>query len=728
MPDNIEQLNKLAQIFNADKIITPKDIETILGGIMKIMASFKTAGETMSADSKKYVDSSIASLTKQVKKISDQITTDSEADKKEMSDMIDGKVADIKALRDEVLAMKPENGQDADEERVITGVLEKIKLPEYKPTILDTPEEMANKLESLTGDARLSIEAIKGLEEKLKAMFPVTYTRMNTVGGGVQSIVAGSGISIVSSGAKGKGVVTITATGSGGAWGTITGTLSAQTDLQTALNAKQNLITTGTTSQYFRGDLSLATFPTNVSTFTNDANYTTLSAVAGVGYLTSLSGAWLLNGNTLGAKKTLGSIDNYDIGFLTNNTERMTILANGNVGIGTTNPLHYLDITKTAENQRTVFGNNVSMTASTLQQDTTATGNDETLTNQYYAFPFTASASHTVGSWAVRLKKVGTVTNTTDYILLKIYSDNAGVPNTLLATTDSVRMGTLTTSYVSYLFGADLTLVSGTTYWIAVNRSAAVTGGGSIAIDRNGTALTTATVAVPASGDWTVNAGLGRYVIYGQSPKAIYGNSTNSVGIYGNSTNSYGIYGNSTNSIGGIFYQSGTLTTANATNAVIIRRYGVTNSVGSLNYSGNLLQLTDNPTGTGTVTGSLINGSIDGTVRLDFNPRVADGASAVAYMLDTKNTLANASSKLFELRNGGTASLTVLGNGNVGIGTTSPNANALLDITSTTKAFMPPRATTTQIASVSTPTEGMVMFDITLHKLSYYNGTAWLVV
>lgn len=40
-------------------------------------------------------------------------------------------------------------------------------------------------------------------------------------------------------------------------------------------NNKQNAITTGTTAQYFRGDLSLATFPTVVSSFTNDAGYLT---------------------------------------------------------------------------------------------------------------------------------------------------------------------------------------------------------------------------------------------------------------------------------------------------------------------------------------------------------------------------------------------------------------------------------------------------------------------
>ena len=47
-------------------------------------------------------------------------------------------------------------------------------------------------------------------------------------------------------------------------WGQITGTLSDQTDLQNALNAKFD-DPTGTTAQYLRGDGSLATFPTITS-------------------------------------------------------------------------------------------------------------------------------------------------------------------------------------------------------------------------------------------------------------------------------------------------------------------------------------------------------------------------------------------------------------------------------------------------------------------------------
>lgn len=47
--------------------------------------------------------------------------------------------------------------------------------------------------------------------------------------------------------------------GGGGTWGSITGTLSDQLDLQSALDAKQSLIAAGTTSQYYRGDKTFQT-------------------------------------------------------------------------------------------------------------------------------------------------------------------------------------------------------------------------------------------------------------------------------------------------------------------------------------------------------------------------------------------------------------------------------------------------------------------------------------
>jgi len=63
--------------------------------------------------------------------------------------------------------------------------------------------------------------------------------------------------------------------------------------------------------------------------------------------------------------------------------------------------------------------------------------------------------------------------------------------------------------------------------------------------------------------------------------------------------------------------------------------------------------------------------------------------------------------------------------GNVGIGTTSPNANAILDVTSTTKAFMPPRMTTAQRDAIASPAAGMVVYNTTTNVLNFHNGTAW---
>ncbi|MFA7192499.1 MAG: hypothetical protein WC089_04360, partial [Candidatus Paceibacterota bacterium] len=64
-------------------------------------------------------------------------------------------------------------------------------------------------------------------------------------------------------------------------------------------------------------------------------------------------------------------------------------------------------------------------------------------------------------------------------------------------------------------------------------------------------------------------------------------------------------------------------------------------------------------------------------------------------------------------------------NNNLGIGTSTPNANAILDLTSTSKGFLPPRLTTTQKNNISSPPTGLTLYDSTLNKLNVYNGTTW---
>lgn len=72
-----------------------------------------------------------------------------------------------------------------------------------------------------------------------------------------------------------------------------------------------------------------------------------------------------------------------------------------------------------------------------------------------------------------------------------------------------------------------------------------------------------------------------------------------------------------------------------------------------------------------------------------------------------------------------TSPMMILANGSIGIGTTTPNASTLVDITSTTLGFAPPRMTTTQKNAISSPTEGLIVYDLTLHKLCVYTGGGW---
>jgi hypothetical protein len=62
--------------------------------------------------------------------------------------------------------------------------------------------------------------------------------------------------------------------------------------------------------------------------------------------------------------------------------------------------------------------------------------------------------------------------------------------------------------------------------------------------------------------------------------------------------------------------------------------------------------------------------------------------------------------------------------GNVGIGTASPSASAILDAQSTTKGVRMPNMTTVQKNAIATPAAGLMVFDTTLAKLCVYT-TAW---
>jgi len=63
-----------------------------------------------------------------------------------------------------------------------------------------------------------------------------------------------------------------------------------------------------------------------------------------------------------------------------------------------------------------------------------------------------------------------------------------------------------------------------------------------------------------------------------------------------------------------------------------------------------------------------------------------------------------------------------------GIGTTTPHASAQLEVSSTSKGFLPPRMTKLEIEAIINPVAGLVVWCtncVTEGELQFYNGTGW---
>jgi hypothetical protein len=61
--------------------------------------------------------------------------------------------------------------------------------------------------------------------------------------------------------------------------------------------------------------------------------------------------------------------------------------------------------------------------------------------------------------------------------------------------------------------------------------------------------------------------------------------------------------------------------------------------------------------------------------------------------------------------------------GKIGIGTTTPNANAILEVSSTSKGVLLPNS-----ATDPTGVEGMIYYNTSTDNVKLYNGTSWIVL
>lgn len=114
-----------------------------------------------------------------------------------------------------------------------------------------------------------------------------------------------------------------------------------------------------------------------------------------------------------------------------------------------------------------------------------------------------------------------------------------------------------------------------------------------------------------------------------------------------------------------------------------------------------------------SVTANAANDGVDITL---------NGSSRVVSL---DNTITPAFSILADGSRGYARIVNFQSNGSLVVGGSSADASSIIDITSTTKGFLPPRHTTTQMNAVSSPATGLAVYNTDATMGLNYNGSAW---
>ena len=123
----------------------------------------------------------------------------------------------------------------------------------------------------------------------------------------------------------------------------------------------------------------------------------------------------------------------------------------------------------------------------------------------------------------------------------------------------------------------------------------------------------------------------------------------------------------------------------------------------------------------GAINFNSSNGTSTHLVSNDNNLFIGNNTNTIDFTLNGNGDLSlNQSNSL----NPSTWHSTLIGMDSTGH--TLPAASAQLEIQSVHKGYLGPRMTTIQKLAISSPAEGLEVYDLTLHQKSYFNGTTWI--
>jgi hypothetical protein len=129
-------------------------------------------------------------------------------------------------------------------------------------------------------------------------------------------------------------------------------------------------------------------------------------------------------------------------------------------------------------------------------------------------------------------------------------------------------------------------------------------------------------------------------------------------------------------------------------------------------------------------TEQLINGFNQNTTLQITGNRFGVSTTSPAIELNTFTTSGSGYTAVrMRLFNGDNGNIIMQPNGgNILINTSTDVPSSKLTIESTTQGFLPPRMTTTQKNAIASPATGLQVFDTTLNRPCFYDGTTWITL
>ena len=122
---------------------------------------------------------------------------------------------------------------------------------------------------------------------------------------------------------------------------------------------------------------------------------------------------------------------------------------------------------------------------------------------------------------------------------------------------------------------------------------------------------------------------------------------------------------------------------------------------------------------------------VNGTARVRGNFQVGVGSEILQlYTGNYRSFIDGSGTGIMNIRVLTTNVMTITPSGVVMnlAGETFVNASSIFELVSTTKGFLKPRLTTTQKNAISSPAAGLEVYDTTLNRPCFYDGTTWITL